>query len=61
MRLTWTANYENTSIKVTAQKMKFRLNCGFGHICWRILNGKPHFLCSDYYPHGSTLNVVGSC
>ena len=34
-----------SSVNVT----KSSVPCGFGHIYWKILNGKLHFLCSDFY------------
>ena len=38
----WSFPLRISSVNVT----KFATNCGFGHIHWRNLNGKLHFLCS---------------
>ena len=37
------------SVKDFSSKCDQICNCGFGHIYWRILNGKLHFLCSAFF------------
>ena len=38
----WSFPLRISAVNVT----RFEVFCGFGHIYWKILNGKPHFFCS---------------
>ena len=50
----WSFLLRISSVIVT----KYTISCGFGHIYWKILNGKHHFLCIAIVITSCTTNTI---